>query len=250
MKFRVSKRTAWTVVIVAASIEVIIILALIIQAHSRENNVLTETRLSTHISSAYDANSLIKDIHLADAALSQERKDVSIESNGLKQWKIEDSSGKVLTGTNATERLIQEQLSASIFLSSTTKNEFNQLTASLSQNVSKLNDNLNRVALIKSADDQQAAEQIMASLQDRLTVAISLSGKKGLTITDLEADLTTYSSDRNAANNLSSSMEADLIKKTYSTANMPTYLLNINAAQSDCSASLNAANAIIGILRD
>lgn len=249
MKIKISKRIAWTVVILAASIEIVIILALIYVSHKNTpGNVILENVLSTKISSSHDVVSLKHDLFLTNEALLQEHRDMSIETNGIKHWTVLDSSDKVLSGDKAVEQVIQEQLSAAIYLSSSNRKSLSVKASSIRNNYLQLIAMLTRVSILKSADDQQAAEQIMASLKSELSTAIKTSGKSGLTVADLDADLTTFDSDIIAGKKLSSGVETEVITTPPSKLIKLGYQEAIGTAQLDCSAALNAAKSIIGIL--
>lgn len=251
MKYRISKKTAWSAVVLAAAIEAVIILTLVYLASHKTNpnNMLIEKVLNTNVSTGYDVGSLTHDVNLFNKALSQEGADISIAQNGLKHWTVLAINGSVLKGNQAAERAIQEELFAAIYVNSSNKSVLSATAESSLSNTSKLNSILTRVSLIKSADDQQAAQQIMASLKGKFSKAIQTTTKEGVAITDLSADLTTYEGDLVAAKKLSSNAEATLITQSATEPLISKEQQNIDTAQVDCGAALNAATAIIGILR-
>ena len=217
------------------------------RSQSSKINVIkiSETRLSTSLKNGNQIVQQQSAINLVNKAMVQLSTDETLATQNLAGKSVVINNSKVFSGKAAITGLMDQQLKAALSLS---RQQFNRLInqISLSRTSVQLQLMKRRISYLKAADDEQAAESILYSLQPLIRPSIGVN--RGIKATDQQADLTTFNSDLASARSISASTENYLADNNPSLAMLRTNELSIITAQRDIKASLNAAQAIMAII--
>ena len=223
---------------------------------------IIENKLPLQIGQSSSTSALNNDLYLINNTIKQESQDQSLANKAFKDKSyVINNPVKEKSRRLGLINLAYREVSATTQLSPYQNRLINSELDSAKVRLNKLNTEnqlssnyqsfsllILRIDLIKVADDQQGSEILLSQLAAKLLLAINTAGSQGIAVTDLQADMTTFSSDVESAKSLTPVIENGLFNAN-SQKLLSGYNNKLKAPQLDIKAAYNAAKAIINIIQ-
>ena len=265
MKNYLGKNTKYLYVVLALVVTDMVIAGFkMINNPTKAVRPIVENKLSLQISQNYSISALYKDLSQIDQTVSQDDQDQSLVNQAFKdKTRILSSpaaeksrrlgllnlaSREINAATQLTQAQIKS-LKADIQSARESLVSSKVTTTTLLTQYPSFNLLVSRIDLIKVSEDQRVGEILLNETRDKLQTAIMLTGRRGVGLTDFQADMTTLTSDILSAKSITTTVENSLIEAK-NQQSLAGYNNKLKAPRLDINAAVNALKAIRSIIKN